>query len=98
MARPAVYLGSDTGDVARYLKQHRCGCVAGSGEALAGTILRLAEDTEALGDMGRRAGRLARAQFGLSRSQTRWEALLNELGFHPAAEAKVAAREVACES
>ncbi|MEM6574239.1 MAG: glycosyltransferase family 4 protein [Pseudomonadota bacterium] len=83
VARPAVYLGSEAGDIARYLRRNRCGCVAGSSEELAQVLRRLEGDRTAVHAMGQRAGGLARAQFSLSRSQTRWEALLDDLGFRP---------------
>ncbi len=83
VGRPAVYVGSETGDIVGYLRRHRCGCVAGSGDELTQVLRRLIGDRALVNDMGRRAGRLARAQFSLSRSQTRWEALLNDLGFRP---------------
>ena len=80
--RPAIFIGSRSGEVAHLLDEQGWGfCVEPlQGEELAGRILQLAGDPHLRRVMGERARAASLHTFNRASAVARWEALLGSLG------------------
>lgn len=79
--RPSIFVGDGDGEVARLVKQHRCGyaITSGDGAALARAIVDLASDPAACRQMGERARQAFGTEFDRCLGVARWEELLLEV-------------------
>ncbi len=87
VGRPAIFIGSSHGEVARILEAHDCGVSVpqGDGEALADTLRRLALDPGERSRLGANARRAFKENFDKPRAVTAWRNLLAEVGGGPGA-------------
>lgn len=78
--RPAIYVGSREGDLARLILDHDLGFVVdpGDGAALAGAIAELAGDPPRTAAMGARGRALYEARFAPALALAAWERILEE--------------------
>jgi len=79
--RPIVMIGDGDGEIARLVRQHRCGIIIAPGDAatLADTLQRWSEAPEALAEMGVRARQMLDARFTRRRALEQWSRLLEQL-------------------
>jgi len=79
--RPIVMIGDGDGEIARLVRQHRCGITIAPGDAatLADTLQRWSEAPEALAEMGVRARQMLGARFTRRRALEQWSRLLEQL-------------------
>lgn len=79
--RPIVMIGDGDGEIARLLRQHRCGITITPGDAatLADTLRHWSEAPEALADMGAHARQMLDTQFTKRRALEQWSRLLEQL-------------------
>jgi colanic acid biosynthesis glycosyl transferase WcaI len=79
--RPIVMIGDGDGEIARLVRQHRCGITIAPGDAatLADTLQRWSEAPEALAEMGVRARQMLDARFTRRRALEQWSRLLEQL-------------------
>lgn len=78
VARPVIFIGARDGEVARIIREHRCGVVVEPGdvEGLKRAIREVAGDPE----MGRRGRELYLARFAPSHAFDAWERVLENAG------------------
>jgi colanic acid biosynthesis glycosyl transferase WcaI len=78
--RPIVMIGDGDGEIARLVRQHRCGITIAPGDAatLADTLQRCSEAPEALAEMGARARQMLDARFTRRRALEQWSRLLEQ--------------------
>jgi colanic acid biosynthesis glycosyl transferase WcaI len=76
--RPTIAITAPDGEIARLVKEHRCGFVIVPGHAaeLAALLKRLSLDTQTLNTMGKRARAMLDVHFTRRRSLARWDDLL----------------------
>lgn len=79
--RPLLFVGSEESDVARIVRESRCGCVIrpGDGAGLATAILRLKDDAAEAAELGRNGRRAAGTIFDRPQATRRWLDLLASL-------------------
>jgi glycosyltransferase involved in cell wall biosynthesis len=79
--RPIVMIGDGDGEIARLVRQHRCGIIIAPGDAatLADTLRHWSEAPEALADMGAHARQMLDTQFTKRRALEQWSRLLEQL-------------------
>jgi colanic acid biosynthesis glycosyl transferase WcaI len=79
--KPIVMIGDGDGEIARLVRQHRCGIIIAPGDAatLADTLQRWSEAPEALAEMGVRARQMLDARFTRRRALEQWSRLLEQL-------------------
>jgi colanic acid biosynthesis glycosyl transferase WcaI len=79
--RPIVMIGDGDGEIARLVRQHRCGITIAPGDAatLADTLQRWSEAPEGLAEMGVRARQMLDARFTRRRALQQWSRLLEQL-------------------
>jgi glycosyltransferase involved in cell wall biosynthesis len=79
--RPIVMIGDGDGEIARLVRQHRCGITIAPGDAatLADTLRHWSEAPEALADMGAHARQMLDTQFTKRRALEQWSRLLEQL-------------------
>jgi len=77
-ARPAVFVGDPEGDVARLIRESRCGIAVQVGQSarLASELRMLRDDRQRLEDMGRRARQLALSRYTSEHAVSRWLTML----------------------
>jgi colanic acid biosynthesis glycosyl transferase WcaI len=80
--RPVIAVTAKDGEIARLVRQHRCGFVVEPGDAagLTDALVGLAADRDACAAMGRRARTMLEAQFTRRHAFDRWQGLLEEIG------------------
>ena len=80
VARPAIFIGSRDGELARIIREHRCGVVVEPGDVdgLARAIDTLASDPAEAAEMGRRGRELYLARFAPHHAFAAWERVLEE--------------------
>jgi colanic acid biosynthesis glycosyl transferase WcaI len=79
--RPAIFIGSKDGEIARILARHECGLTVeeGDGNGLAQVILSLARNSKRCRDMGERARQAHEIEFNKTVAIDHWKRLLNEV-------------------
>jgi glycosyltransferase involved in cell wall biosynthesis len=79
--RPIVMIGSHEGEIARLVRQHRCGIniVPGDVATLAGTLQQWSEDPPSTAEMGVRARQMLETKFARHLALARWSQLLDRL-------------------
>jgi colanic acid biosynthesis glycosyl transferase WcaI len=79
--RPLIAIGDSEGELARLVREHRCGSAVtcGDGDALAAEILRLQADREHCGVLGQRARAAFEERYSLESAVCRWGDLLGTL-------------------
>ncbi len=79
--RPVIFVGDENGDVARTLRDHRCGIAVRVGDSarLAAELRALADAPERLEVMGIRARQLAVERYTTERAVADWVGLLEEI-------------------
>jgi colanic acid biosynthesis glycosyl transferase WcaI len=79
--KPIIVIGDRNGELGRLVQQHGCGAVIAPGDAsgLADTLLRLADDSAELKDLGRRARQMLDAHFTRQQALGRWRNLLDRI-------------------
>ncbi len=79
--RPAIVIGAEDGELARLVREHRCGVriAAGEGELLAQTLRRLAADRGLIEEMGHRARVMIEAHFRRRQAFERWRSIFEAL-------------------
>lgn len=79
--RPAVFVGDPDGDLARLIREHRCGVTVPVGHSaqLAAELRALSNDPARLEAMGLRARELALARYTSEHAATQWLAMLAEV-------------------
>ena len=80
--RPAIFIGSRDGEIARLLQEVGCGFTVtqGDGETLTERILELAGDRDLCLSMGARARMAFERQWEKEKAVAEWEALLQAVG------------------
>ena len=83
--RPAIFIGSREGEIARLLEETRCGVTVevGDGEALLAAILDLAGNRELSRTMGARARFAFESQWEKRHALTRWLAVIDAVATRP---------------
>lgn len=78
VGRPALFVGTSDGELARIIRAHDCGIIIepGDGEGLARGIRELARDRDRARAMGRRARTLYEEEFAHSIAMAAWERIL----------------------
>ena len=78
--RPAIFVGSSDGELARIIRDSNTGFVIddGDGAGLADAILKLARDPELAAEQGARARRLFETKYDFSHAVTAWESLIRK--------------------
>jgi colanic acid biosynthesis glycosyl transferase WcaI len=81
VGRPAVFIGSTDGDVAREIQAHGCGMAVGMGESekFAAVLRAWRDDPALVRQMSENARRLALASYSGSQALTHWLALLAQI-------------------
>jgi glycosyltransferase involved in cell wall biosynthesis len=76
--RPIVMIGDNDGEIARLVREHRCGISVAPGDAenLADTLRRWSGTPQATREMGARARQMLDAQFTKRRALEQWSQLL----------------------
>ncbi len=79
--RPIIFVGAKDGEVARLVRDHRCGLVVAPDDAraLADAIGELAASPERAAWMGRNARRAFERSYDVRHAQGRWRRLIREL-------------------
>jgi glycosyltransferase involved in cell wall biosynthesis len=79
-ARPTIYVGPDTSEVARVIQAERCGIVVrqGDGAGLADAVRRLAADPEEARAMGARGRNVLTRLYGTPIACARWQTMLHQ--------------------
>lgn len=79
--KPMIMIGDEQGEIARLIRQHRCGIVIapGAGGVLAETLRRWSKEPEVIQDNGMRARQMLETKFSKRASLARWNQLLNQL-------------------
>ncbi len=79
--RPILMIGDGDGEIARLVRQHRCGITITPGDAatLADTLRHWSEAPEALADMGAHARQMLDTEFTKRRALEQWSRLLEQL-------------------
>ena len=79
--RPIIFVGAEDGEVARLVRDNRCGLVAApdSPQSLADAIAELASEPERAAWMGRNARRAFERVYDVTHAQRRWRQLVHEL-------------------
>jgi colanic acid biosynthesis glycosyl transferase WcaI len=80
--RPIIAICSKDGEIARRIRQHRCGevVVPGDIEALVKAILRFAAESELVAAMGRKARDMLAAGFSRRQALQKWYNALQSIG------------------
>ncbi|MCE2881366.1 MAG: glycosyltransferase family 4 protein [Planctomycetaceae bacterium] len=80
-ARPVIWVGSESTEVARVLHEERCGLVVtpGDAEGFAAAVRTLADDAALRADMGARARRSLEERWGAPHALERWRTLIESL-------------------
>lgn len=80
VARPVIFIGAEDGELARIIREHRCGVVIAPGDVdgLTRAIDGLAADRDEAAEMGRRGRELYLARFAPHRAFEAWERVLEE--------------------
>jgi glycosyltransferase involved in cell wall biosynthesis len=80
-ARPILFIGERTGEVARTIEEERCGFIVAPGDVdgFARALRRLATDRELAAEMGGRARRYITERAGAPHAMRRWNELLIEV-------------------
>jgi colanic acid biosynthesis glycosyl transferase WcaI len=80
--RPIIAICSKDGEIARRIRQHRCGEVVAPGdiEALVKAILRFAAESELVAAMGRKARDMLAAGFSRRQALQKWHSALQSIG------------------
>lgn len=78
VGRPVIFIGSDDGEIARYIDKYGFGVTVGvhDGEALAETILRLRTDSEYTSGLADNSLAVSREHLSRERSLSAWHAVL----------------------
>jgi colanic acid biosynthesis glycosyl transferase WcaI len=78
-ARPAIFIGSTKGEIARLIEETRCGITVKSGnsEALLAGILDLANDRALINAMGARARLAFETQWEKRHALAKWQAVID---------------------
>lgn len=73
--RPAIFIGDADGEIARLLREHRCGVTVpqGDGNALAAAVQRYADDSDMCASSGANARKAAEQLFGVDAAVAAWE-------------------------
>ncbi|HYH08070.1 MAG TPA: glycosyltransferase family 4 protein [Thermoanaerobaculia bacterium] len=81
VARPVIFIGAHDGELARVIREHRCGVVIAPGDVagLTNAIAQLAADRDEAREMGRRGRELYLARFAPHRAFAAWERVLEEI-------------------
>ncbi len=79
--KPILAIAAKNGELSQLVDEHGCGVVIepGDGDALAGTLARLAGDSSALAEMGSRARQMLDTQFTRQQAFARWRRLIEQL-------------------
>lgn len=79
--RPAVFIGSVSGDVATVIQEHDCGIAVGVGdsEKLAATLRLWCNNSAHVRQMGENGRRLALERYGAGQSVASWSAFLTQI-------------------
>jgi glycosyltransferase involved in cell wall biosynthesis len=79
--KPIIVIGAGDGELARLVRKHDCGVVIapGDGVALAATVSRLANNPEAVAELGVQARRMLEMNFTRQQAFERWRRLLDAL-------------------
>ena len=79
--RPIVMIGDPDGEVGRMVAAHHCGFVVkpGDADALVGALRRLADEPDAVAQMGAAARHMLEARFSRTQALQRWRELLEQL-------------------
>jgi len=79
--RPIVMIGDNDGEIARLVREHRCGIsvAPGDAESLADTLRRWSKAPQATREMGARARQMLDAQFTKRRALEQWSQLLERI-------------------
>jgi colanic acid biosynthesis glycosyl transferase WcaI len=77
--RPALFIGDSGGELAKLVREQRCGVAVhvGESEHLAAQLRALRDDPTTLADMGRRARELALSRYARERAVADWLSLLD---------------------
>lgn len=80
-ARPTIYIGPETSEVAQVIKGERCGMVVrqGDGEGLARAVRELAANPQAAREMGERGRDVLVRLYGTEMACARWQAMLHRI-------------------
>jgi colanic acid biosynthesis glycosyl transferase WcaI len=80
-AKPILMIGDPEGEIARLLRQHRCGITIepGDGTTLADTLRHWVEAPQVVAEMGARARQMLDAHFTRRRAFAQWSRLLEQL-------------------
>jgi glycosyltransferase involved in cell wall biosynthesis len=81
VGRPIVMIGDPDGELGRLIVAHRCGLVIkpGDADALAGALLRLANEPDTVARMGAAARHMLEAHFSRTQALAAWRQLLDRL-------------------
>lgn len=79
--RPMIVIGDENGELGRLVEKERCGYAIppGDSKALVALLHRLAGESDALAEMGKRARNMLDAQFTRQQGLARWCRLLDRL-------------------
>jgi colanic acid biosynthesis glycosyl transferase WcaI len=79
VGRPIIAITAKTGEIARLVRQYRCGLVIepGSADELAEALLRLSTDSEACDRMGRNARAMLDSRFSRRHAFECWRAVIS---------------------
>jgi len=97
-ARPILYIGERTGEVARTIEEERCGFIVAPGDVdgFARSLRRLASDRAVAAEMGERARHHIVERAGSPHAMRRWLELLTEVaGEHARKRLERSASEIA---
>jgi glycosyltransferase involved in cell wall biosynthesis len=97
-ARPILYVGERTGEVARTIEEERCGFIVAPGDVdgFARSLRRLASDRALAAEMGERARHHIVERAGAPHAMRRWLELLTEVaGEHARKRSERSASEIA---
>ena len=80
-ARPTIYVGPDSSEVARVIQAEDCGVVVrqGDGPGLAAAVRRLASDRAAARAMGERGRSVLLRLYGTNLACARWQHMLHQI-------------------
>ncbi|MBL9141832.1 MAG: glycosyltransferase family 4 protein [Phycisphaerae bacterium] len=80
-ARPTIYIGPETSEVAQVIQSEQCGLVVrqGDGAGLAAAVLALADNPARAREMGQRGRDVLMRLYGTTMACARWQRMLHQI-------------------